>query len=1239
MMMTSLEQQTSIADGTVVSALTFDSYPEMTPAFKMSRGISLGSWNSVANKTISLYGRTGEVMQLRTAYARIGMANAPSETVVLRGPAGTGKSTLMESLRDLVTSQNGYFVTGKYDQYRMEPYSAIVAGLTDTIDLISQSRDVAVRCAVLQQDLHDELPVLSKLISGLSYFMDPIRRQQFEANSGTNGDLFGNTGQALREFKRCCRKLLRALSSTSHPLVFFLDDVQWSQRACRDLIESFLTDEESKNILFVCAYDDNKDGATSELDRLFERVSETCRQNARAGPIHRVMQLELTNLGLNEVNRLLADVLEVDASSTWPLSEVVLAKTHGNPYFVWQFIDVLHQDGLISLPSRASESSELSTGSNSHTGTISNSNHNNNTTNAHNINAFTTNNNHPNNNNLNHNNSSNNHSSGASVISTASSWNIDRIRSQTNISENVLPIISSRIQKLRISTRAVLSVAAVIGYEFHSALLDATIEQAVTFGTDYLSRNDSAFAVLNQEGGISIFLELLDSSCSNFEAIIASAMKDGLLERISDDKGSNRYKFSHHKIHECLYNRITDERERDTLHLLIGRQMQLVCEEGALLSVEKEKLWFDTVNHLNRGATQIDEVNEFVRLSKTNLYVAKLAIKKAAFVSAEKYLTDAYTHLRTQKDMWKDHYELSVEICTGLAKMKHATGEYTGCNQLIVTVLDKTKCFEDRFEVSDLTISVLFAQGKVGDALCNAVALLNLVDRKVPQKPSKLGLMTQVLKTQRLLRGKKLEEICRLPLMKDKKKIMIAKIYADICKITFFSRSTELGAYACLRLVQMTLKHGLCEYSPSGFGMYGILALKHNDDASSAYEYGKLSVRLCEALEQREAAGVTTICATVPAHVMLLHWKDRLEGSVGPLGKAADAALHNGDTEYGLLAGFNHALAGFLCDTSLQTVEEQLKKLCQRSEDLKQEHGLLCALPLWQAIQNMIGSSENTVSLDGDAMTEADLLARATKTGNTAALLIWRYSKFFLAVFFGATFQAHDLMNEIENDTETLFPSGHFHALTYKLLVAVTICTFLRRNESQNGRKKDRRRVKKIAADLRKSFSQGCVNAGPYLLFVEAESQAVDGRRAHEVVAAYEKTIKKAKDLKFVHMECLANERIGLWLLEQSRTGEQDPKYRRTAQQHIETAIDLYEEWGAYGLIDCLEDRVYAILSTLPWWRRSRAGGGSGNGMDDNANCDGNGHDDDDEESGGIPIMIQSKKRNKRRVSFKVGSG
>src|SRR5262245_33532835 len=91
-----------------------------------------GAQAALATIGPALYGRSRESHALSMAFRRAGAGGA--ELVVLSGPAGIGKTTLVRQMRMPIGQQHGYFIGGKFDQLQRDvPFSAIVMALHDLV--------------------------------------------------------------------------------------------------------------------------------------------------------------------------------------------------------------------------------------------------------------------------------------------------------------------------------------------------------------------------------------------------------------------------------------------------------------------------------------------------------------------------------------------------------------------------------------------------------------------------------------------------------------------------------------------------------------------------------------------------------------------------------------------------------------------------------------------------------------------------------------------------------------------------------------------------------------------------------------------------------------------------------------------------------------------------------------------------------------------------------------------------
>lgn len=139
-----------------------------------------GGWNkyseSRAHQNI-VYGRSRETLQLLKTYQKL-LQTKQSQTVLVHGESGCGKTSLVDSVREQVCASNGYFVTGKYIQNSTtrEPYSAIMAAFSDICDLTAQSEDCnEQRCKQIQEGLGSmlncssrPLPICHPLLANLA---------------------------------------------------------------------------------------------------------------------------------------------------------------------------------------------------------------------------------------------------------------------------------------------------------------------------------------------------------------------------------------------------------------------------------------------------------------------------------------------------------------------------------------------------------------------------------------------------------------------------------------------------------------------------------------------------------------------------------------------------------------------------------------------------------------------------------------------------------------------------------------------------------------------------------------------------------------------------------------------------------------------------------------------------------------------------------------------------------------
>lgn len=286
---------------------------------------------------LDLYGRHEETQQLVSAYQKSIWGDNPASVVFVHGVSGIGKTTLIEaSLRDRVCDNQGYFCAGKFFQNsstQQEPYSAIMAALSDLCDLIRQSDDFEEHKRLVRSQLGvGDLMLLSNVISNISVFVE----EEYNKNHQAHYNL-GKTETAFAKFKVVCKAFLYAVSSRKHPIVLFIDDIQWMDAGSRLLIEMFLHDEELKHICFVFAYRDEES----------EEMVPLLRNNKNL--IARLVDVQVNRLDVNATCQLVQGFLGATCTDKIrELSELVFQRSNGNPFHCLQFLEMTVTEKLIS---------------------------------------------------------------------------------------------------------------------------------------------------------------------------------------------------------------------------------------------------------------------------------------------------------------------------------------------------------------------------------------------------------------------------------------------------------------------------------------------------------------------------------------------------------------------------------------------------------------------------------------------------------------------------------------------------------------------------------------------------------------------------------------------------------------------------------------------------------------------------------------------------------------------------
>ncbi|WP_017663264.1 hybrid sensor histidine kinase/response regulator [Baaleninema simplex] len=275
-----------------------------------------------------LYGREVEVQALLDAFERVSQGR--TELMLVSGFSGIGKTAVVNEIHKPIVARRGYFVRGKFDQLdRNIPFSGFVRAFRDLIEqLLGDSEaQLAVWKVEILEAVGDNGRVLIDVIPELEQIIGP---------QPTVPELSGNAAQ--NRFNLLLSKFMAVFTTPEHPLVMFLDDLQWIDSASIDLMKVLLGENRSGYLLLLGAYRDNE---VSPAHPLMLSVAELEKNKAI------VSTIALPPLARHHIDRLVAETLNCSQELAQPLSELVYQKTQGNPFFCIHFLNKLYEDKLI----------------------------------------------------------------------------------------------------------------------------------------------------------------------------------------------------------------------------------------------------------------------------------------------------------------------------------------------------------------------------------------------------------------------------------------------------------------------------------------------------------------------------------------------------------------------------------------------------------------------------------------------------------------------------------------------------------------------------------------------------------------------------------------------------------------------------------------------------------------------------------------------------------------------------
>jgi predicted ATPase/signal transduction histidine kinase/tRNA A-37 threonylcarbamoyl transferase component Bud32 len=1019
---------------------------------------------SIAQKDISdkfqipqkLYGREGEVETLLAAFDRV--SSGTTEIMLVSGYSGIGKSALVQEVYKPITKARGYFIAGKFDQFQRNiPYLAVVKAFQSLVkQLLTES----------ETQLNDwKEKILGAVGANGQLIIDVIPEVELIVGKQPPVQELGAT-EAPNRFNLVFQKFIRVFCSVEHPLVIFLDDLQWADSATLKLLQVMMADEETKYLFLIGAYRDNEVNPTHPLIMALEGLQ-------KQGTT--INQITLTPLDIEHIGNLIADTVRRDIGSIMPLADLVVGKTQGNPFFVNQFLKTLYEEKLLNFNSQQRDWN----------------------------------------------------------------WDISKIEA-VDITDNVVELLVTKIQRLQPSTQDGLRRAACIGNQFDLQTLAFVLHSA-----DVLQKPDAvvAIALLKEAVIAGLILPLNDV----YKRIELGISQPGDALRVE-------YQFAHDRIQQAAYS-LNSDVER----LLIHRQIGELLLHNMSPEQQNQKL-FDIVNHLNLSQELIDTRSDRDELARLNLLAGGKAKASIAYDAAFRYFQAGLSLLTT--DSWQINYDLTLTLYSATAEAAFLCGDFKQVEQLSQCVIDQAKNLLDSVKVYDVRIQTRVAQSELLDAIDIGLQFLKKLGVDLPRHPTPEDVQQALSEIEAKLANRPIEDLIDLPVMSDLKVLAAMQLLTSMCAAAFLA-VPPLFLLVVLKMVELLVDYGNMMLSPFAYAAYGLILSGVVVEIESGYQFGQLALKLLTRLEARSIEARTLF----PVNNQINVWKNHLRESIKPLQECYQVGLDYGDLEFAGYAAMHFCGYSFAVGQPLSELQQHLVNYAQAVERIKHSASERFIRICWQTVLNLAEPTPCPVMLSGKAYDETTQFAQMEQTNFHGGLFYFYLNKLFLSYLFQDENQAIAYAAQAEKylagmTGAALVAIFRFYDSLAQLAIYATV--------SVTEQAEILEKVTVNQKMMQRWASHAPMNYLHKFYLVEAERHRVLWEKI-EAIEMYDKAIALAKENEYIHEEALAHELAAKFYLSWGK--------ETIAKVYMQNARYSYQAWGAITKVEDLEERYPQLIA------------------------------------------------------------
>ena len=701
------------------------------------------------------------------------------------------------------------------------------------------------------------------------------------------------------------------------------------------------------------------------------------------------------------------------------------------------------------------------------------------------------------------------------AVARAWQWDIHRIRAKS-YTDNVVDFMSGKLRRLSAPTQQALKHLACLG----------NVAEVATLALVQGETEEAMHVALQQ------------------------AVRAGLVFQQEDT-----YKFLHDRIQQAAYSLIPDEHVAN-IHLHIGRVL--------LASMTPDQLaehLFDVANQFNRGAALLIDRDEKARVATIDLRAGRKAKAATAYASARAYFS-AGMALLDERD-WNTQYELTFSLWLERAECEFLSGNVDTAEQLIGELLQRGASNIDQAAAYRLKVQLHIVKGEYPQAVEAALTCLRLFGIDLPAHPTREQVQAEYDTVWQNLNGRPIESLIDLPLMTDPDVQAAMQVLATLSNPAFFTDFQLFCLHLC-RMVNVTLRHGICGASAPGCGFFGFILGAFFHRHSESYRFAKLSCDLVEKL-----GSIAYQAKALLTMGRIAFWTQPIASAIELNRAAFRSATETGDLTFACYA-IGQFVAGLLLrNDPLDALWRETEKGLDFAQKARFRDAADRILSQQRFIATMLGRTA-TFSTFSDAQFD-EATFEAQLAGSRMPLLICWYWILKLKARFLSGDYAEALAAADKAKPLLSIAAGSIQLLDYFYYAALTVAALY-----ENASTDEQTGWRDLLAAHREQLREWAENYPPTFAdkhtLVLAETARLEKRDA-DAMQLYEQAIHLAREHAFVQNEGLAHELTAQYYLAHG--------LETAGYAHLRNARNCYDRWGALGKVKQLDER-YPHLQEEP---------------------------------------------------------